>query len=308
MSNSESITYDPESFLSFLNNESYQTYNRNIAKQLRSVNAAIMLSELIQRYQNHKKQKELINHETYGEAWFFYTHETGEERTCLSRFEQDNGIKKLEEAGYIQKITFGLPARRHFRILSKNIMESLLFSKKHSSLRESDKLDCEKVTNQIDENSQTHIYKNSIEELYVKNNNNNNQKEEVVVVFSCLQERNDLSPEDKATLMKFPEERVKLALNFSKKEPFKKSLIQQLIWHCKEDIPPKPNGKKSSEEENKKFAQEKEKKFISSMAYLNVLSSHCEFVAKKGGVVSLDYKSDVFKEKFEYYYNNYQHK
>lgn len=63
------------------------------------------------------------------------------------------------------------------------------------------------------------------------------QDSEKVGVFSCL-DKLKLTVEDKQKLMKFSEERVKLAIEFSKTEPIKTSLIQVLYWHCDQKTPP----------------------------------------------------------------------
>ena len=149
--------------LSFLNNEEYQTYNRRIAKFCGSVDAAIMISELINRFEYHTKNNELTSHSSHGDNWFYYTIELCEERTCLSRKQQDAALNILIEKGLIEKKSFGVPAKRHFRINEEKILELYGLSKRHSSLYQSDKLDCTNRTNQFVPTGQT-IYKNSIEE------------------------------------------------------------------------------------------------------------------------------------------------
>src|SRR4029077_13555659 len=47
-----------------------------------------------------------------------------------------------------------------------------------------------------------------------------------------------LSDEDRVALMKFSEDRVNLALQFSQNQPYKTTLIRLLVWHCKQPIPP----------------------------------------------------------------------
>jgi hypothetical protein len=173
------------SILSFLNSDSYQVYNRNIAKFLGSVNAAIMLSDLSNRFLYHQGENEIITHEKYGFGWFYYTESKCEERTCLTRREQDSGIKKLIEFGFIEKISFALPAKRHFRIKEEKIYEAFGFSKNDSSLAENAKLECTKTPNWNVQKRQTaHIYKELNEEPYVRTTTTTTPKEVVVVVSS----------------------------------------------------------------------------------------------------------------------------
>lgn len=47
--------------LYLLDSGSYQTYNRDVARALGSVNAAILLSELINRHRYHEENGELID-------------------------------------------------------------------------------------------------------------------------------------------------------------------------------------------------------------------------------------------------------
>lgn len=75
-----------------------------------------------------------------------------------------------------------------------------------------------------------------------------NNKQEPVVVPSFIQKIEDLTDEEKKSLAKYPEDRVKLALEFNKKVKPTHSKIQQLIWHCKSTIPPKTS--KTNEKNN----------------------------------------------------------
>jgi hypothetical protein len=155
--------------LSFLNHGSYQIYSRIVATYCKSVTAAIMLSELINRYEYHASHDELDSHPKYGDGWFYLTMDKCEERTCLSRKEQDHALKILKDHNFIESVCFGLPAKRYFRIKEKEILEVFGLSKKDSSLSKRDKLECPKGTNCYDQKGQT-IYKNHIEEPYEEPN------------------------------------------------------------------------------------------------------------------------------------------
>ncbi len=67
-------------------------------------------------------------------------------------------------------------------------------------------------------------------------NKKQQQDKPVVVFYDCLPK--ELSHEEKSALMKFPEDRVKLAVEFSKITPPKEELIRQLVWHCNQKKPP----------------------------------------------------------------------
>lgn len=63
------------------------------------------------------------------------------------------------------------------------------------------------------------------------------------VLYECLQNCAGLSTEEKSSLLQYPEERVKLALEWVAKTSIKKSLIGALHWHCKQETPPAPDMK-----------------------------------------------------------------
>lgn len=172
--------------LSFLNHKNYRLYSIQVAKYLGSVNAAILLSELIERLEYHTDNNELYMDEKHGGDWFFYTQEKCEERTALTRKEQESALKKLEQFGFIEKKVFGLPAKRYFR-LKERILEVFEYKEKSTSLPKTDKLDCTKGTNWNDQKGQTaHIYKNHTYEPHVTTTTT----EEVVVVPSSKEETN----------------------------------------------------------------------------------------------------------------------
>ncbi len=60
-------------------------------------------------------------------------------------------------------------------------------------------------------------------------------------LYDCLNSIS-LSPDEKLSLMQFPEERVSLAVKYATnpRTVIKKTLISALIWHCKQKTPPNP--------------------------------------------------------------------
>jgi len=149
--------------LKFLNNDNYQTYNRDIARECGSINAAVFLSELINRWEYHTDKQELIRHE--GKLWFYYTCEKAEDRLVMGRKAQDGAIKKLEGKGWIESKAIGMPAKRHFIINEDKVLE--FFGLKRcpngqTSLSKRDKLECPKGTNKdVQKEQPAPIYKNS---------------------------------------------------------------------------------------------------------------------------------------------------
>lgn len=155
------------SIVSLLNNKNFRTYNIVIARTLESVNAAIMLSELCQRFEYHSENDELIQNEKYEGSWFYYTSEIGEERTGLSEKEQRLAISILEDNGIIKKIILGVPGKRHFQINEEKIAEIISFSKNNSRSAKKPTWICQKANVQPPK-SQRNIGEENQEETLVR--------------------------------------------------------------------------------------------------------------------------------------------
>jgi hypothetical protein len=145
--------------LFLLNGDDFRLYNITVAKFLQDIHASIMISELISSRKYYASQEGLFSDEKHGEGWFYRTQEKIEERTCLTRKNQDHSNKILIDIGWIEKIVIGLPAKRYFKINDDKILSDLNFSNNHSSLSVLDKLDCPKGTNLIVQNGQTAQYR-----------------------------------------------------------------------------------------------------------------------------------------------------
>ena len=176
--------YTNTNLLSFLNTSNYQVYNRQVAKQLKSINAAILLSELINRFEYHEERNELIVHEKHGIGWFYHTIEHVEDRTGMSRDEQDQAIKILKNSQVIETQVFGLPAKRHFRVNVEKIYNLFTFSKNISSLRKIHKLDCGNSANWNEENPQTAHYSRRTQEKNPYKKTTTTIEKDVVVVHN----------------------------------------------------------------------------------------------------------------------------
>lgn len=146
---------DQHSLLSFFNQSQYQTYSRPLAKALKSVDAAIIFSELVQRFQMHQENNELTSIPDKGDDWFYHTQEAMEDRLVLGRKTQDRAIEILKKAQLILTMRYGIPCKKYFKINFDGIQE---FLNNLSSLSKTDKLDCPKRTNRLDHLGQTAPY------------------------------------------------------------------------------------------------------------------------------------------------------
>lgn len=153
--------------LSLVNGNNFRCYNIIIARALGSVHAAIMLSELIQRYEYHQEKNELITSPKNEGLWFYYTQEKCEERTMLSEREQRASLSILENLGIINKCIIGVPGKRHFQIVEEKIIQIIDNSKKISRSCETSDLDPAKRQTRSCETS----------DVYSKENEEENQEE-----------------------------------------------------------------------------------------------------------------------------------
>lgn len=101
----------------------------------------------------------------------------------------------------------------------------------------------------------------------------------VASFYSCLDEL-PISNDEKLSLMKFSEDRVKLSIEFvkSKKKP-PDELTSYLIWHCKELKPP-VSTKSSNQTEQQRFAL-KYNEFLSQNGHGEVAETNVDLILSK---------------------------
>lgn len=144
-----------KTLLSFLKDRPI-AYHPILAKKLKSVKAAVFLSQLLYWCDKGKSPDGWI----YKNALDFY------EETGLSREEQETARKKLLEKNLIEHELRGVPATSNYRVLEQNYIDFLnesdnqIGEKIQSSLDKTPKLDCIKTPNLIGENSKTGLDKN----------------------------------------------------------------------------------------------------------------------------------------------------
>jgi hypothetical protein len=125
--------------LNFLNQQHFQSYFTPIAKILKSVEAAILFSELVQRYQYHETREELLEIPNKGNGWFYHTKENIEDRTAINRYNQDKAVEALKKFSLIETVQHGMPCKRYIRLnlqgieeFSKNISRKSTFDRQGS--------------------------------------------------------------------------------------------------------------------------------------------------------------------------------
>jgi hypothetical protein len=133
--------------LDLLNHGNFVIYNKKVAQKVSSVNAAIFIAELVNRYQYHEGLKELKDFKKHDGIWFYYTVEKCLERTVLSAKEQASAIKVLEPYKLFEKKGIGVPCKRHFKLDLKAIIEFITGSNNSYSSAQKAELDTPKRQN-----------------------------------------------------------------------------------------------------------------------------------------------------------------
>jgi len=165
------------SILNLLNSNDYQIYNRTVSRELDSIYAAIMLSELINRREYHiEKGHEHLEHE--GKRWFYYTVDKCKERTDFGVKMQSTAIKKLKARGLIKVCQKGLPAKRYFWLDEEKILELFLDSKSKSrSVQRAEQEPDSETDLESARRPTSHIYKNPSKEPKEREKERNKERE-----------------------------------------------------------------------------------------------------------------------------------
>lgn len=165
--------------ISLLSNDNYIIYNKDIAKEF-GIMSAVLLGELCSWYSFLKKNNALDN------DTFYVTRETIEKDTGLTADNQRTAQKRLVEAGIITVIRKGVPAKNHYRLNLKKMVD--FFEKEDEKVAQNQK------TSQLSENPtscnsksrQLDVEKTDIINIY---NNNKKENNNNINIFSFSEEK-----------------------------------------------------------------------------------------------------------------------
>jgi DNA-binding PadR family transcriptional regulator len=119
--------------LSILGGNAFVMFNKEIAREV-SVNGAIIFGQLCSSYESFGSKSMLTVRDR--KEFFYLTSEVIEEETALTYRQQVKAIKDLEEAGYIEAVIMGSPARKYFHITDKIFEQFKVSSDKSEELNE----------------------------------------------------------------------------------------------------------------------------------------------------------------------------
>ena len=138
--------------LSIIASDNYIVINRDLLKKY-GINVTLMLCELASEYNYFDKNGKLED------GMFYSTIDNISERTGLSKYQQAEALKALDEDGIVKSVIKGMPAKRYFKIdveeLTKQIANISLSS-------------CKEIRKQVGEKLET---KNNDIKLINKSNN-----------------------------------------------------------------------------------------------------------------------------------------
>jgi len=124
--------------VSLLASDNFLVINRDLLKRY-GLNVALMLCELASEYNYYSKEGKLEE-----DGLFFSTIENISDKTGLSRYQQAEALKTLDEMGIVKTIVKGIPAKRYFK-LDIELLASKIANISPTSLQKTDKLDVKKL-------------------------------------------------------------------------------------------------------------------------------------------------------------------
>jgi DNA-binding PadR family transcriptional regulator len=142
-------------FISILSGDGFVLFNKELAHEV-SVNGAIIFGQLCSSYESFGSKDMLTVRN--GKEYFFLTSEVIDEETALSYRQQVKAIKDLEEAGYIEAVIMGSPARKYFHITDKIIQQLMPKENVSSDKREDLKESKEQESSELEQTTENFSY------------------------------------------------------------------------------------------------------------------------------------------------------
>ena len=180
--------------LSILASDNYIVINRDLLKKY-GINVTLMLCELASEYNYFDKNGKLEN------GMFYSTIDNISERTGLSKYQQAEALKALDEDGIVKSVIKGMPAKRYFKIdveeLTKQIANISLSSCKEIRKQAGEKLETKNNDIKLINKSNNLKDKESKKE---ESNNTQNQQVEISEELKQMQKEIELLKEENEKL------------------------------------------------------------------------------------------------------------
>lgn len=176
--------------LSLLASDNYIVINRDLLKKY-GINVALMLCELASEYNYFDKSGML------DDGMFFSTIDNIYEKTGLSKYQQTEALKVLDNIGIVKSVVKGIPAKRYFKIDVEELAKQIV-NISTSSCKEIGKLAGEKL--ETKNNNRKLINKsNNLKDKESKKEDTNNTQIEHVEKTTCRKKKKTISYDDQIT-------------------------------------------------------------------------------------------------------------
>ena len=170
--------------LSLLASDNYIVINRDLLKKY-GINVALMLCELASEYNYFDQNGKLED------GMFYSTIGNINERTGLSKYQQSEALKVLDNIGIVKSVVKGIPAKRYFKIDVEELAKQIV-NTSPSSCKEIGKLDGEKLDTK--NNNRKLINKsNNLKDKESKKEDTNNTQIEHVEKTTCRKKKKTIS-------------------------------------------------------------------------------------------------------------------
>lgn len=179
------MTKENINIVSLLACDNFLVINRDLLKRY-GLNVTLMLCELASEYNYYNKEGKLEE-----DGLFFSTIENISDKTGLSRYQQAEALKTLDEMGMVKTIVKGIPAKRYFKLDIEKLAKQIV-NNSPSSLQKTDKLDVKKLATN---NNNIKIINNNNKNREgqgqgdKENENSNESKEEMEHVYQHYLDR-----------------------------------------------------------------------------------------------------------------------
>ena len=205
--------------LSILASDNYIVINRDLLKKY-GINVTLMLCELASEYNYFDKSGKLED------GMFYSTIDNISERTGLSKYQQAEALKALDEDGIVKSVIKGMPAKRYFKIdveeLTKQIANISL-----SSCKEIRKQDGEKLETKNNDIKLINKSNNLKDKESKKEESNNTQNQQVEISEELKQMQKEIE------LLKAENEKLKTKKEKPKKQT--KSYDEQIAEYTQNE-------------------------------------------------------------------------
>lgn len=176
--------------LSLLASDNYIVINRDLLKKY-GINVALMLCELASEYNYFDQSGKLED------GMFYSTIDNINERTGLSKYQQSEALKVLDNIGIVKSAVKGIPAKRYFKIDVEELAKQIV-NVSPSSCKEIRKLAGEKL--ETKNNNRKLINKsNNLKDKESKKEDTNNTQIEHVEKTTCRKKKKTISYDEQIT-------------------------------------------------------------------------------------------------------------